>query len=255
MLSFVLNANFMFRVVIFYILVVLSMSCKSSKKLVESNTDAFLYGLDRGACFGHCPVFSIRIKQDGLALLDAKRYNKIDGKFERKLTKEEFSNLKKSFVKTDLFKMDNEYATEVADLPATILYETKDGVIKKVKANEKMSEPFETTVDLLEAIVKNGDWILKEKYEVAAPARKEKAEDFNIYEEILIEPAEGLRLPVWLKEMEVYGVVLIKKASTEQNIWLISYDHQNIEPRKMLEILKKDNSIKTAEFNKRISNR
>ncbi len=229
-------------------------ACSTSKNKISD--EDFIYELKRGACFGRCPVFELKIRKDGYALLNATLFNPENGKFEKNLTKTEFNEVISLFKKANLHSLQDEYSTMVADLPMTMLTDNTKGTHKSVKANEKMSDEYEKTVALMETLVRSSGWKMIEKYEDTRPIQEtETKEQVNIYEEIIIEPNQGVRLPVWFKEMEAYGVKLIKKLANEQNLWLITYDTKMIEPTMMLNLLKKDKAIKFAEFNKKISER
>jgi hypothetical protein len=231
-------------------LVMLSACSGSKKNKVGENS--YIYELKRGACFGKCPVFEIKIKEDGTAFLDAKMFNPVNGKLEKKLSKAEFSIVKKLFEEAKLTTLPDEYPTMVADLPITILTQNINGNVKKVKSNEKMPVSYEKAVEMMETLAKSEGWTLIEKYEDTKPViEPESRENSTIFEEIIIEPNPGIRLPAWFKEMESYGVRLIKKVSTDQNLWLITYDTKTYNPTMMLDVLKNDKSIKNASFNKR----
>ncbi len=220
-------------------------NCKTSKKAESISETA--YALKKGSCFGRCPVYEIKVEKSGKAYLDAKMFNKENGKFERQLTKIEMESLKKVFAKANLASLKDEYPTEIQDLAVTVLSENN----KSVKTYETINDAFDKAVTLMETIAKSEGWTMVEKYKDDNP----RGEDMNIYDEIIIEPNVGVRLPAWFKEMEGYGVRLVKKISPDSNLWLITYDKNVIEPKIMLDMLKKDKAIKVAEFNKKISSR
>jgi hypothetical protein len=239
---------------VFYVALMFMSSCVSNKNKVSDQE--YIYELKRGACFGKCPVFELKIRKDGYALLNATLFNPENGKFEKNLTKAEMKEVASLFKKADLQKLPDESATMVADLPMTKLTDNSTGKKKSVKANEKMPEAYENVVTKMETIVKSEGWKLIEKYEDEKPVKEAIVKDqVTVYDEIIIEPNPGVRLPVWFKEMEAYGVRLIKKIANEQNLWLITYDTKMIEPTLMINLLRKDKSIKFAEFNKKISPR
>jgi hypothetical protein len=62
-------------------------------------------------------------------------------------------------------------------------------------------------------------------------------------------------LPRWFKIYEEFGVRVLKKITPNQNYWLITYDQGKVKPDKMLAMLKADESIMEAEFNKETSTR
>lgn len=222
---------------------------------MTEKTEIYQYALHVGPCFGYCPVFDVYVYRDGKAVWDARRFNKTNGKFERQLSEEELKVLMNAFKKADLFKMQDEYPTMVADLPSITLTENKKGKVKTVKGNENMPEAYEYCVDLMRQITQTGSWKQIESYPADDPPRQAKMEETTLYHEIIIEPNAGISLPRWFKENSTYGIYLIRKVSPDLNLWVIGYDRNQIEPRMMLEILKKDPAIKTAEFNKKTEER
>ena len=62
-------------------------------------------------------------------------------------------------------------------------------------------------------------------------------------------------LPRWFKSYEELGVRVLKRITPNQNYWLITYDQGKVKPEKMLAMLKADESIMEAEFNKETSTR
>ncbi len=245
---------FVKTIVLFFVASLLISGCSSSKNKVSDQE--YIYELKRGSCFGKCPVFELKVRKDGYALLNATLFNPENGKFEKYLLKAEMKQLVTLFKKADLQSLPDENPTLVADLPMTRLTDNSKGMKKSVKANEKMPEAFENAVIRMEAIVKSNGWKLIEKYEDTKPVKEpDTRNQVTIFDEIIIEPNQGVRLPIWFKDMEAYGVTLIKKIANEQNLWLITYDTKIIEPTLMLNLLKNDKSIKFAEFNKKISPR
>ncbi|MBL0081576.1 MAG: hypothetical protein IPP37_03700 [Saprospiraceae bacterium] len=124
-----------------------------------------------------------------------------------------------------------------------------------MKANEKMPDAYEKCVDLMRQLTKEGNWEMTEKYADDEPQRPVKKDEVINYNEIIIEPNTGTSLPKWFKENEVYGIYLIRKISPDLNLWLIGFDKNQYEPKMMLDMLKKDAAIKTAEFNKQTEER
>ncbi len=228
-------------------------SCTTSKK-TASGPELFLYSMHQGPCFGFCPVYDLFVYESGKVVWDARRFNKTNGKFEKQLSDAELKTIKEAFKKANLFKMQDEYPTEVADLPTITLSETKKGKVKTVKGNEKMPESFEHCVELMRQLTQNGPWLMVEQYQEDEPQRNVQKEEY-IYDEIIIEPNAGTSLPKWFRDNANYGIHLIRKISPDLNLWLIGYDKNQLEPKMMLDMLKKDSSIKTAEFNKKTEER
>jgi hypothetical protein len=232
-------------------------ACKSTKKSTEKSVDV-LYGMKKGPCFGECPVYELNINSAGLAKLDAKRFNKINGKLEKMLSVEEMAVLKMAFKNANLASLENDYKSVIEDFAKITLSHFDNDVLKVVRGNEQMSDDYKKAVALMEGIARSNGWEVKEKYpeEIIEPeVREAKPEDLNIYEEIIIEPNQGVRLAMWFKEKEAITLRLLKKLDANSNLWLVTYDKSKYEPKVFLDLLKNDPSIKMAEFNKKAANR
>jgi len=106
---------------------------------------------------------------------------------------------------------------------------------------------------LLERIVDNNQWNLVKSLEEIIRTRK--PEPSIIYNEIIIEPKKGLLIPKWIKSQSKYGVRLVKKIAPSLNYYLIEFDPKTINPKKYIDTLYKDKDIKSAEFNKKTTQR
>lgn len=239
--------------IVFIILSVLFLfACKSSKK-INTAVPLVIYKLETGACYGKCPIFLLEIDENGLAYLDAKKFNKIDGKLKRQLSPEEMDQLKKSYKKANLFSLQDSYPSNVADLPSIKISQLKDGKTKTVKASDKMPAGYEDLLKVLKSVVEKDGWILLEEYR-----HEEEIVESNeayIYEEIIVSFKAGTRLPQWFKDNEANSIRLLKAIDPATNAWLITYDKSKFEPHFILDKLKKDANVVNAEFNKQTKER
>ncbi len=247
--------------ILFFAVLFSTFACKSKKNAAGLGTKDVMYSIKKGACFGQCPVYSMTIDGKGLAKLDARRFNKINGKLERTLSKEELAVLEMAFKAANLGGMNAEYPMAVEDLATIVVGHNIDGTLKTVKGNESMPDSYIRIVALMDGISRSEGWTVIEKYpelesdNARAVQETKPKEDNNIYEEIIMEPNPGVRLPIWFKEKQAISVRLLKKVDTNSNLWLITYDKNLYEPNVMLDMLRKDPDVKFAEFNKKVSER
>ncbi|NNC95650.1 MAG: hypothetical protein HKN92_08815 [Chitinophagales bacterium] len=73
--------------------------------------------------------------------------------------------------------------------------------------------------------------------------------------EILVEIFKNKKVESLVTDMDKYRLSVIRKVSPSLNIFLLYYDMSAIDPDKMLKMIKKHESVKSAEFNKKISTR
>jgi hypothetical protein len=257
----VLKPKNMIRTIIFCLFVIMVQACKVTKDQT-SEVNLPLYSMRKGPCFGKCPLYTLKIYKDGKAELDAQRFNTVNGLYEFTLSKKQLDTLKKLVANAKFNSLKDTYDPKFADLPATTIEVVLEGKIKKVTASDRVTPAYDQVVSYLEKIKTQSRWMLIKKHAEQDAINSDtrstssrKADDHIIYEEIIIEPKDGVRMSEWLKSMEPMSVYLIKKISPESKLWLIGYDKTSIDPQKMLSMLKADSRIALAEFNLKVSNR
>lgn len=130
----------------FYIFFVLSIffSCKSNKvqsKAVEKETvdviekestpfieqakkdlpDSLEVRLQRTACFGRCPIYTLSFYKDGTAIYKGEKWVEKEGLYKGRVSESNLNNIISKAKEIGFYDMDNQYDSEyVTDLPSTI---------------------------------------------------------------------------------------------------------------------------------------
>ena len=100
-------------------------SLPASKKLVVT--------LERTACFGSCPVYSLTIYTDGRVVYEGKDYVRTRGRHEYKISKAKVNLLLGEFEKCNFLALDDEYPAFATDGPGCITTLTINGMTKEVR--------------------------------------------------------------------------------------------------------------------------
>ncbi len=87
--------------------------------------------LERGGCYGNCPVYSVAVSTDS-ATFEGKYFVAADGKRTAAINADEVRTLAKKFVDADFYSMDDDYSATVTDMPAYVLSIMIDGHTKRV---------------------------------------------------------------------------------------------------------------------------
>jgi hypothetical protein len=88
--------------------------------------------LERGGCYGTCPIYTVAVSTDGIAF-EGKKFVAATGKHTDAVAADEVRNLAKKFVTADFYSMDDRYIAGVTDNPMYILYIAIDGHTKEVE--------------------------------------------------------------------------------------------------------------------------
>lgn len=126
------------------ILISLSVSCKSKKiqskvvkkeavEVVEKEStpfieqakkdlpDSLVVRLQRTACFGRCPIYTLSFYKDGTAIFKGEKWVEKEGLYKGRVTESNLNNIISKAKEIGFYEMDNQYDSEyVTDLPSTI---------------------------------------------------------------------------------------------------------------------------------------
>ena len=136
-------------------------SCKTMKpdaRHPEKNGQLII-SLERTPCFGRCPVYNIKVYENGLVLYNAEKNTDTVGCFYAVITKQELQGLKSKFIANGFMDMADKYPEEgkaPVDLPSCVLTFNNNGVTKTVRDKRwETPMPLAELQTTIEQIVKN----------------------------------------------------------------------------------------------------
>jgi hypothetical protein len=134
-------------------------SCGNSKKQVNNDSESFYISMEKTACFGQCPIYTLEVIPEGYLLLDARRFNRISGKFKASLSESEKESLLVTVSQLPWNSYDEEYLTGYSDLPSTILTYAQLGDTIRVRyESDKAPQGLLELANTLEDWKKNKYW-------------------------------------------------------------------------------------------------
>ena len=144
---------------IIVVLIATLISCTSVKENNKLITDSKLkLELKKGACYGTCPIYDVRLFENRLVKYNGKRFVDSQGTFEWYMNKSDFNQLNELLESKDLAKS-VEYNLRVQDLPLTSLtiYTQADTIVLKHKGS--ISEELKDRLKKIEKLLmKNANW-------------------------------------------------------------------------------------------------
>lgn len=237
------------------ILVAFALGCSSKKALIGEDLSI---SMAKGACFGSCPVYDIKVDHTGKAIYNGERFTSKVGKHSLQLTKAEFESLVTAFEAADLSKYKDMYESEIADLPTIKIGYTNNGKSKSVKGKHERPEKIKDLQALLEKIVDSDQWI---SLEPVSSTEEEVAEEEVVEEEVIIKEQliikfkPGTIISRWLKEYRSNKLYVNKPLDPERTTWLVNFDSSTVEPQALLDEIAGDPAVESVEFNKEVKNR
>ena len=137
--------------------------CAMKAGAASNNLDDVVISLERQACFGFCPVYTLIVYGDGTVIYDGKDFVTIKDRVETTIAKEKIEQLVKEFEAVDYYSMNDNYTERtITDAQTVITSITIDGETKAIKhyhgdftAPEKLTE-LENKID---EIVNSSQWV------------------------------------------------------------------------------------------------
>jgi len=225
-------------------------SCASQKSMIGDN---FLVGLQKGACFGSCPVYTLEIDKTGMAQFDGQRFTDKIGKHQLLLDKAQLQKIANAFNTAALESFKSEYKSNSSDLPEINLSFKNTGIDKTIIGKDNRPEEVLALQTMLEEIVESEGWISLEP--LAAEQKEEEEEEVKIEREIIVEFASGTIISRWLKQFKEFEMYVKKPITEDRKTWIVQYDKSLINPQVMLHKVQSAKGVVSAQFNTKVVGR
>lgn len=119
--------------------------------------------LERGMCFGTCPVYTLTLSSNGTVLYDGQMYVKETGNRTGTISSSDFSSLISSFEEAGFDQLRDEYlAYNITDMPSAVLIVQDGNMTRRVDHyHGDMSAPKILTdlEDLVDKAANSSQWI------------------------------------------------------------------------------------------------
>lgn len=171
-------------ILILSIILSFTLSCKSKKvqsetvekteaktDIVEKETSAFINQtqknlpdslfaqLQRTACFGSCPIYTVSFYAGGYVLYQGEKWVDLEGVFYSRVSEKQLSEIQKKAEAINFFEMKAQYDNEhVTDLPSTITTLKGEEGFKVVANRYEGPERLEELEKLIDEIVDSLEW-------------------------------------------------------------------------------------------------
>lgn len=223
-------------------------SCWSTKngKNLESLTKVI--EMEKGPCFGRCPVFKLTIYDNGLASYEGERFTDRLGTYVKNVPSNRYKQLLQAFKEANLWQYKDIYRGRVPDLQTVTITYHEGAESKSIKGKDGRPTVVMDLEELLDKIADEEGWELKDKPKQDLPANV-------IPNELIVEISNGIDINVWSRKYAKQDMQVIKSLSSNKLFWLVSFNDQIVPPNQMLEFVKNDPDVVSAEFNKKLDKR
>jgi hypothetical protein len=221
----------------------LFMACSSSKKVSELTKEDIKIVMEKEGCFGTCPAYTFIVYTNGYCEFIGKKDTNKPGKHSVQLTKEKYKEIVQEFKNSGFFTFKDYYESKIPDLPTITISFTDKKLTKTIAGKRERPEEIHRLQFMLEQIAEALEgWI-----QLEGPIEDNTPKIDN--SKIVLKLKNGAQLSRWFNfARQNYGIRILKQLDGANDIWVVSYNMNEYTPAKILDILKKDSNIESAEF-------
>lgn len=223
-------------------------TCWSTKTSTNLESLTKIIEMKKGPCFGRCPVFTLSIYDNGLASYEGERFTDRLGVYIKPLSSNQFKQIKDAFVDANIWQYNDVYRGRIPDLQTVTIIYNEGNDSKSVMGKDGRPDVIMELEAMLDDVVNEEGWELKEKPESDLP-------DNVVPYELIVQIDSGIDINAWARKYSKQSMQVVKSLSPNGYFWLVSFDDQVIPPRQMLEFVRNDSDVVSAEFNKKLDRR
>ena len=121
--------------------------------------DSLMVRLQRTACFGRCPIYTLSIFQNGTAIYKGEKWVEKEGLFKSRVNKRQLEQIFSKAKEISFYKMKEQYDNAyITDLPSTITTLKTDSGFKIVANRYEGPEELQELERLIDDIANSLEW-------------------------------------------------------------------------------------------------
>jgi len=244
----------------FTVLVLGLVACKGGKKATTTDkemkensigmdmaagTGEIFAEMRKSSCFGKCPVYTLKIMDNGRVEYHGVIHTEKMGIYSRMLPVDSFNQITRAIVETNLWQYEDNYNSGATDFPITTITHHRKDSSKVVKGDFERPEAVRQLEKKLIAIADSGEW---RQEEMLVPYDAIPGE---IIVELIPEADE--------KSLENHfadqGLKIKSKIAPNLNLWLYTFEEEKISAGRIGVLIKEYRGVKAVDFNKKLDSR
>lgn len=210
---------------------------------------------EHGACYGRCEVFALNVYGNGLLVFEGERFTEKPGTWEKSVDRRIVTALLDTMAAADFATYPAVFRADVPDAsPITVIYYDEAG--RGYETNFKDNAPPELLAigRRLHALAHRPDYLqVSEDIRPSAGNRPATAERER--EELIVHLTEGTDAYQWVVRYAKQNVAVVERISPNGNYWVISTDPNLMPAEDMLEFIRQDTAVISAQRNRRVGPR
>jgi hypothetical protein len=149
---------------IFILLIILPITgCCKNNTNISPDYNELIITLERTACLGECPIYTLTIHGDGTVVYEGKDFVKTKGRKESIISKEKIEELILEFNRADYFSLKDNYVehtmTDAHSVITSITINGKLKIIEHYHGDFSAPEALSTLENKIDEIVNSDQWV------------------------------------------------------------------------------------------------
>lgn len=199
----------------------------------------------KGPCFGSCPVYKLTVYEGGVVAYEGQRFTNRVGLHTKLLDQNTYRQLIQEFESSNFWNFQNAYKAQIPDLSTVTITYYKDDKVKSVKGKDGRPAKILDLEERLTEIADSGGW------ERQSSGPNYGMPENVIADELLVNLSQEVDPNVWIIQFTSQDLQIVKRLSPNSPYWLFRFNPERINPSEMLEMVRRDQYVLSAEFNKR----
>lgn len=207
----------------------------------------------RGACFGRCEVFTLDLYENGLVVFMGERFTDKPGTWEKTIDRRRATALIDSFARADFENYPRTFRTQIPDLSAIdFTYYGEDGTPYLTSYRDQAPEELTQLERAMNRLAheagfrQTSDTIADNKFQPVNKADRE---------EIIVHLQPDVNPEAWIIQYGKQNVLLKERLSPNGNYYLITSDPNIMGADELLDFLRQDAAVLSAQKNGKVGPR
>lgn len=210
----------------------------------------------QGACFGRCPVYTLKLYSNGLLTYEGEKFTDMPGTWSRVLSRTETADIIREFEAVNISRYPTSFPSNIPDLSTkTVTFVTLQEK-KTLQTSWKENPPVELEKlgAKMQSLVSSTQWkqvsdeVRKGENLIGQTIRVAK-------EEVIVHLKPGVNPQAWIVKYGKQNVTIKEKLTPNGNYYVVLADPNYMGGEELLTYLRQDEEVISAQLNGKVSPR
>ncbi len=210
----------------------------------------------QGPCFGRCPVYTLSLYQNGMLLYEGERFTDMPGTWYKLLGRAEVAALIDSFTAADLSRFPLSFPSNVPDASIRTLtfVDIKQQKTYRSSFKEEAPQELKSLADRMASLTAAGGF--RQYVDTVRTGETFFGQPIELkQEELLVHLYPEVNPAAWIVKYSKQNTSIKERLTPNGHYYLLLADPNKMPTEELLELLRQDRDVISAQRNQRISPR